>query len=260
MDEQTWLACAEPFQMLEFLKDKATDRKVQFWVCACVRQIPELLHFEPWRNAIHETEDCAENPPDWWSNETLSDNDILLPLFDLIDNQEPFIPRWVVTPTANPPNEQEMVWVLWNSKFHKCLSIFRNGQSFAPPRAAVIAMTVAVWSVAKRGLQGSSSSAEIALENEEKGQSFLFRDIFGNPFRPIALDPSWLTPTVQSLAQAAYNEPILPAGTLDNNRLAILADALTDASCTDQAILDHLRCPSLHVRGCHALDLLLAKG
>lgn len=30
---------------------------------------------------------------------------------------------------------------------------------------------------------------------EERIQAELFRDVFGNPFRPITLDPAWLTPT-----------------------------------------------------------------
>jgi hypothetical protein len=68
----------------------------------------------------------------------------------------------------------------------------------------------------------------------------------------------WLAPVV-ALAAAAYNERTYPAGTLEATRLAILADALEEAGCTEQAILDHLRAPGLHVRGCWAVDLVLAK-
>jgi hypothetical protein len=42
--------------------------------------------------------------------------------------------------------------------------------------------------------------------------------------------------------------------------LPVLADALEEAGCTDQTILDHLRGPGPHVRGCWAVDLLLGKG
>lgn len=48
-------------------------------------------------------------------------------------------------------------------------------------------------------------------------------------------------------------------GTLDPLRLAVLADALEEAGCTDEVILRHLRGPGPHVRGCHVLDLLLGK-
>jgi hypothetical protein len=64
---------------------------------------------------------------------------------------------------------------------------------------------------------------------------------------------------VVRLAQAAYDDRHLPAGTLDNGRLAILADALEEAGCTDADVLGHLRGPGPHVRGCWAVDLLLGK-
>jgi hypothetical protein len=33
------------------------------------------------------------------------------------------------------------------------------------------------------------------VDAEQKSQAELFREIFGNPFRPVTLDPSWLMPT-----------------------------------------------------------------
>jgi hypothetical protein len=85
------------------------------------------------------------------------------------------------------------------------------------------------------------------------------RSIFGNPFRPVALDAVWRTATVRGLAQAAYDDRTLPAGTLDPMRLAVLADALEEAGCVNAEILNHLRGPGEHVRGCWAVDLLLGK-
>src|SRR5438105_3407357 len=37
----------------------------------------------------------------------------------------------------------------------------------------------------------------------------VLKEVFGNPFCPISLDPYWITPTALSLAQAAYDERIL---------------------------------------------------
>jgi hypothetical protein len=48
-------------------------------------------------------------------------------------------------------------------------------------------------------------------------------------------------------------------GTLENDTLAVLADALSDAGCCDETILTHLRSDGPHVRGCWVLDLLLGK-
>jgi hypothetical protein len=144
-------------------------------------------------------------------------------------------------------------------------------------------------------------------------QVTLLRDIAGNPFRPLTLcglerrpfDNQWahvdanggfwleaecpacrplLTPTVIAIARRAYDERDFAA-------LGVLADALEEAGCQEEAVLHHLRgwapCPVClcadpppepgewctycgterweswefrngpHARGCWALDLLL---
>jgi hypothetical protein len=87
----------------------------------------------------------------------------------------------------------------------------------------------------------------------------LLRDVFGNPFRPIRLAWAWLTADVVALARAAYEERTMPRGDLDGARLAVLADALEEAGCSEQAILDHLHGPGPHVRGCVAVDAVLGR-
>ena len=89
-----------------------------------------------------------------------------------------------------------------------------------------------------------------------RGQADLLREIFGNPFRRITLAPSHLTPTVVSLARAAYDERDLPSGELDPQRLAVLADALEEAGATAELVA-HLHGPGPHVRGCFAVDAIL---
>ena len=79
------------------------------------------------------------------------------------------------------------------------------------------------------------------------------REIFGNPFRPITFDPAWRTSDVILLARGIYDERAF-------DRMPILADALQDAGCDSDDILNHLRDPNAtHVRGCWALDLVLGK-
>jgi hypothetical protein len=99
----------------------------------------------------------------------------------------------------------------------------------------------------------------VSGEQAEAEQVQSLRDIYGNPFRPVALNPSCITGDVRSLAQAAYGERILPSGHLDPARLGILADALEEAGATGE-ILTHMRSPGPHVRGCWAVDLILGKG
>jgi hypothetical protein len=80
----------------------------------------------------------------------------------------------------------------------------------------------------------------------------ILRDIFGNPFRPIALDPRWLTSSVLDLARSIYDERAF-------DRLPILADALMDAGCDHDEIISHCRTEGPHVRGCWVVCLLLGK-
>ena len=87
----------------------------------------------------------------------------------------------------------------------------------------------------------------------------LLRCVFGNPFSPVPFAPTWRTAAVLPLARAAYEERAPAAGTLDNARLAVLADALEEVSCTDEAVLSHLRGSGPHVRGCWCVDLALGK-
>ena len=80
----------------------------------------------------------------------------------------------------------------------------------------------------------------------------ILRDIFGNPFRPTTLNPSWLTSTVVSLAQGIYDERAF-------DRMPILADALQDAGCDSEEILNHCRQLGEHIRGCWLIDLLTGR-
>jgi hypothetical protein len=98
-----------------------------------------------------------------------------------------------------------------------------------------------------------------AFATSEGENCELIRDILGNPFHPISINPNWLTPTVTNLATVAYQERNLHSRELDNIHLAVLADALEDAGCDNQDLLGHLRSSGPHVCGCFALDLLLGK-
>jgi antitoxin component HigA of HigAB toxin-antitoxin module len=83
----------------------------------------------------------------------------------------------------------------------------------------------------------------------------LLREVFGNPFRPAHVEPEWLRwgdGAVRKIAETINDEG-------DFARVAVLADALEDAGCTDERILAHLRDPGPHVRGCWVIDVILGK-
>ena len=86
-------------------------------------------------------------------------------------------------------------------------------------------------------------------------QACMLRELFGNPFQPMSIDFTWLrwnSGTIAQLAQAIYDDKSF-------DLLPILADALEEAGCTNQALLNHGRQAGEHVRGCWLIDLLLRK-
>jgi hypothetical protein len=79
-------------------------------------------------------------------------------------------------------------------------------------------------------------------------------DVFGNVFKKAKPAPAWGTDTVRALAKQMYDSREFGA-------MPILADALQDAGCNNDDILDHCRDPhARHVRGCWVVDLVLGKG
>ena len=71
--------------------------------------------------------------------------------------------------------------------------------------------------------------------------------------RPVAFLSEWRTDTVVLLAQQMYESREFSA-------MPILADALQDAGCDNEDILNHCRGVTLtHMRGCWVLDLVLEK-
>jgi hypothetical protein len=106
--------------------------------------------------------------------------------------------------------------------------------------------------------EASAWAADAAEDNDATGKedhahAALVRDIFGNPFRPVVFDPAWRTDTAVALARQMYDSR-------DFSAMPILADALQDAGCDSEYVLNHCRDASAtHVRGCWVVDLVLGK-
>jgi len=227
MAEQEWLECDDPQMMLKFLRGKVSERKLRLLAVACCRRIWNLLTHERSRKAVETAERVADGmagptdlAPFWVEHDDL-------PLSD----EE--IPSYAATYVA-----RESAW---------------SAATGVPANAA----SEEAWAVApSRFLDWRRNEVRQAAE---RVQAVFLRCIFGNPFHPATITSTWLTPTVLSLAQAAYDNRRLPAGTLDNTRLAILADALEEAGCDNEDILNHCRQPGPHVRGCWVVDLVVGK-
>lgn len=109
------------------------------------------------------------------------------------------------------------------------------------------------WSTTRNAGSAAMYPLWVFTSNQKKKlQLELLRDIFGNPFRIPKIDSAWLTPRVEQLARGIYEKRRF-------KRLPELADALEEAGCEHDQILDHCRHPGPHVRGCWVVDLLLRK-
>ena len=126
----------------------------------------------------------------------------------------------------------------------------RNAAASAASTAANTTRYCA-WNAAR----AAGGVGRVAHRRERLAQAGLLREVFGNPYRPVAVEPAWLdwdggaVPKVAGAVRADGRFSDLP----------VLADALEEAGCTDADLLSHLRGPGPHVRGCWAVDLLLGK-
>lgn len=80
-------------------------------------------------------------------------------------------------------------------------------------------------------------------------------EVLGPGYPAVPFDPDWLSwrdGTVPRLAAAIADDQRF-------DQLPLQADALADAGCASPLILDHLRGPGPHARGCWALDLVAGR-
>ena len=109
------------------------------------------------------------------------------------------------------------------------------------------------WPVEELAKHIAWSFARARGRGEMAVQCRLLRDVFGNPFRPITFDPNWRTTTAVAIARGMYESR-------DFSAMPILADALQDAGCENDDVLNHCReANATHVRGCWVVDLVLGK-
>src|SRR5205823_1895314 len=103
---------------------------------------------------------------------------------------------------------------------------------------------------------GGPGAGWLAEQAEEAAQCRLLGDIVG-PLSAagLVIDPVWLAANDGAaglLARGVYEQQAF-------DDLPILADALEDAGCTAELILEHLRGPGPHTRGCWVVDRLLGR-
>jgi hypothetical protein len=254
MNAQDWLRCDDSLLMLEYIREnlsdpfdtlsgktdvengrplgflswKAAQRKLRLFACACVRRTREFGGPDQ-LNAIRISEQYADGLVD---KSALSA--AFIPVRDL---PEPI------------PDDADMA-----------LSVF--GPTDMVWEGRLIDLLLGIGPLLDVGTV-ARKAAEIVTEREGAGylsrrgmgernqQAHLLRDIFGNPFRPVSLDPACLNDTTRAVARAIYEK-----GQFAD--LARLAKALKkDAGCANPGLREHCQWPIRHVRGCWAVDLVL---
>jgi hypothetical protein len=214
MTEAEWLVCDDPLGMVLDLYSVpvATQRKWRLFSVACLRSVWPLLTDPGSKDAVLVADRAADGE---------------------------------VTPTelAAANRAAGAAW----------LTERRGGTRFAA-RAAEFATrdpVVLVSEVADLVRKAARACRLRPNPATTQAQCQLLRDLFGTlHFRPVTVEPGWLSSTVTELARGIYDERAF-------DRLPILADALQDAGCDDADILDHCRGAGPHVRGCWAVDRVL---
>jgi hypothetical protein len=219
MTEPAWLACADPTPMLAFLRGKASERKLRLFAVAACRRIWHLFTEEPKRRAVEAAERYADGAASREEVEAAA---------------RPLRYQPGMSLSRQPPNNTKAaaLWAAWTP---------------------LITWTDLHDAVGRSA--GYAARAKGSGKGQRPAQAALLRDIFGNPFRPVSLNPAWLAwqgGAVKDLAQAIYDERAF-------DRLPILANALEEAGCDHADILSHGRGPGPHTRGCWAVDAILGK-
>jgi hypothetical protein len=227
MSPWDWLRCGRPEPMLHFLRELGVQRRpsgrrrLRLFACACARRRWPLLS-DPRSRALIET---AERYADGLAGR----RELAAAERSAQEASEGLV---MVGPVVRLPH-----------RFTICYQVSMTTSPQPAWEAALVATLAPV--VAARSL------AEQA--GEQRAQADLLRDLFGDPYQPCRFDPHWRAPEVLALARAGYEGP-------DATALPILADALEEAGCTNEALLTHLRGPGPHARGCWAVDAVLGKG
>jgi hypothetical protein len=248
MTEQDWLACTDPQKMLEFLRGKVSDRKLRLFACACCRRIWHHFEDKRSRRAVEVAERYADGHA---SDEELADAEDAAgdANCDGMGAASAAVPPAsedaydAASALADPDytlydNFLDAVYHQWDASCGDYYTGKEKTGSTAPRKPSV-----------EREI---SRVAKARIEAERGAQAMLLRDIFGNPFRPVVLDPSWRKPNVTKLAKSVYDKRAF-------DRLPVLADALVKAGCENADILHHCRQGREHVRGCWVVDVLLGK-
>jgi hypothetical protein len=249
LTETQWLSATEPYVLLRHLQQHLVitrvpggRRRLRLFCCACCRQVWQLLD-DGGRRAVEVSEQFAEGlvrkatlMSVWRQAQAARRVAEERRLRDAIDRG------------AGRPRHEVI-------ELNRAYFLAIAAEYTAAPRFAIQSAQIVSMNTAAAAARSPDGPGPQALQANGAGQCDLLRDIFGNPFRPVAVGPAWLTwnnGLVRSLARTMSDGG-------DFRGMPVLADALEEAGCASEDILHHCRRPGEHMRGCWVVDLLLGK-
>jgi len=231
MDETAWLSCVDPNLMLEYLfAHRVTRRKLRLLACACCRHYWASLTDRRTRQTVVA---CEQNADRLITRAQLVE---AAQQAQLAEYEAPQFERSAYTAvllTASTDIRQSV---------HPALGWLQQ---------------MARWEAAYECVPGMDETAVVneAERSERARQCAVVRELWGNPFRYLPVNEDWRRwqdGTVVKLARAIYDER-------NFHDLPILADALMDAGCGNERLVEHFQTPEGHSLGCWALDAVLGR-
>jgi hypothetical protein len=294
MTEAEWFRCSDPRFMLQALRSKGSSRQRRLYACACCRLFWHLFTDERSRRAVEAAELFADGLLDEQGlqharQQAEAAAEAARVIFGEA-NRRRQEQRDKQLSLGRPPHDYGEARRLqeWRGK----RSSGHPGQGYGGPpawkrsplREASLEEFGRAWSAMQAACAAAATAAVVGYDPSEDltricssdnpllsvvsflsegqlgcavlGMEEPLRDIFGNPFQPVALDATWLAQqgaTPVQMAGAIYEERAF-------DRLPLLAEALAEAGCTAEPLIAHCRVrPEDHYRGCWALDALLGR-
>jgi hypothetical protein len=171
MSEAYWLACDDPASMLEYLRSRASNRRLRLFAVACCRKVWPYLQDQRSRQAVETAESYADGQ---------------ISIGSLLDASE--AAESALYSIARPVRKSGRDERRALSAVHAAaLSRLPTWNIELEPALDLVVEFV-------RELNGGDSTSLLPL----------LRCIFGNPWRPIAPGP-WITPAAVTVAQDIYD-------------------------------------------------------
>lgn len=220
MTESQWMALTDPRPMLDFLRGRASERKLRLFAVACCRRISAFLPDEGCRSALETAERFADG---FASLEDL--REARRAALSSFDNSQG-------TPETAAAAVACACWTEDDGRGHPMELVDVVDECYGLGREST----------------GWRNGGRIEFQRHCRD----LRDIFGNPFRNPSLPHACISPEVNTIAHTIYD-------TRAFDLLPQLADALRRAGCDEESFLTHCHAKGPHVRGCWVVDAVLRK-